>query len=159
MMRISLCAAHATLAGLGLLGGAALPAFAALGDNVASVSSDLVHMKAQMKGVTPHAGFTVQEIATPSGTLVREYISPTGTVFAVSWNGPTKPDLRQLFGSYFQPFVDASSAAPHNAATRRHFQVRAPDLVVQSNGHMRAFHGRAWVPSLLPPGVTPGDIE
>ncbi len=155
-MRTRLCVA---MIGLGLLGVSALPALAALGDNVASVEADRAHMKAQARGVTAGAGFTVQEIQTPSGTLVREYVSPSGTVFAVSWSGPSKPDLRQLFGSYFPQFVSASSVARHGAAARRHFQVKEPDLIVQSNGRMRAFYGRAYVPSLMPAGVTPGDIR
>jgi hypothetical protein len=29
------------------------------------------------------------------------------------------------------------------------------DLEIRSSGHRRSFVGRAWVPSLLPPGVNP----
>lgn len=155
-MSTRLCLA---MIGCGLLAASALPALAALGDNVASVSTDRLHMHAQLKGTTSSVGFTVQEIVAPSGTLVREYISPSGTVFAVSWTGPSKPDLRQLFGSYFQQYVGASSSVRHGAAARRHFEVRQADLVVQSSGRMRAFHGRAYVPSLFPSGVTPDDIR
>lgn len=138
---------------------ATLPALAALGDDVASVSNDRLHMHAQFKGVTSSVGFTVQEIQAPSGTTVREYISPSGKVFAVSWTGPAKPDLRQLFGNYFQQFVNASSSVRHGAAARRHFEVQQPDLIVQSSGRMRAFYGRAYVPSLMPSGITPADIR
>ncbi|HEY2589999.1 MAG TPA: DUF2844 domain-containing protein [Steroidobacteraceae bacterium] len=153
-MRIRLC-----MAMIGLTAAWALPALAALGDNVASVSNDRLQLHAQLKGVTSSIGFTVHEIEAPSGTLVREYVSPTGTVFAVSWTGPVKPDLRQLFGSYFSQYVSASSTVRHGAATRRHFQVKQPDLIVQSNGRMRAFNGRAYIPSLMPSGVTPSDIR
>ncbi|MGH8260063.1 MAG: DUF2844 domain-containing protein, partial [Steroidobacteraceae bacterium] len=125
-----------TVIGVGLLGGSSLPALAALGGDVSSVAADRVQMRAQLRGVTSGAGFTVHEIAAPSGTLVREYVAPSGTVFAVTWRGPSKPDLRDLFGSYFQQFVSASSMVRHGAATRRHFAVREPDLVVQSNGRM-----------------------
>ena len=143
--------------GCGLLAASALPALAALGENVTSVSADRIHLHAQLKGVTNSVGFTVHEMNT-SGTVVREYVSPNGTIFAVSWTGPIKPDLRQLFGSYFQQYVSASSTVHHGAATRRHFEVKQPDLIVESSGHMRAFHGRAYVPSLMPTGVTPADI-
>lgn len=145
--------------GCGLLGMSALPALAALGDNVSSVSADRIHMHAQLKGVTSSPGFTVQEIDAPSGTVVREYISPNGTVFAVSWTGPSKPDLRQIFGSYFEQYLSAAKSKRRGAAARRHFEVRQADLIVQSSGRMRAFHGRAYVPSLLPSGVTPDDIR
>lgn len=145
--------------GCGMLALAALPALAALGDNVASVAADRAHLHGQLKGVTASTGFTVQEIDELTGTVVREYVSPNGTVFAVSWTGPSIPDLRQIFGSYFQQYLSASSRARHGAAARRHFEVTQPDLIVQSSGHMRAFHGRAYVPSLIPSGITPGDIR
>lgn len=155
-MRTRLCLA---MIGCGMLALSSFPALAALGDNVASVSADRQHMHAQLKGVTSSVGFTVQEIEEPSGTLVREYVSPNGTIFAVSWSGPSKPDLRQLFGGYFQQYLSASSSMRHGAAARRHFEVKQPDLIVQSSGRMRAFHGRAYVPSLMPSGVTAGDIR
>jgi len=156
-MRIRLCTAMIGLTAASAL--PALPALAALGDNVASVSNDRLHLHAQLKGVTSSVGFTVHEIEAPPGITIREYISPNGTVFAVSWTGPLKPDLSQLLGSYFSQYVSASSSVRHSAATRRHFEVKQPDLIVQSNGRMRAFHGRAYVPSLMPSGVTPADIR
>lgn len=147
--------------GCGMLALAALPvpALAGLGDNVASVARDRAQLHGQLKAATSSAGFTVQEIDEPSGTVVREYISPSGTVFAVSWTGPSKPDLRQIFGSYFQQYLSAAKSMRRGAAARRHFEVRQPDLIVQSSGHMRSFHGRAYVPSLIPAGVTPDDIR
>jgi len=147
------------MTGCGLLALPALPALAALGDNVASVSNDRLQLHAQLRGVTSSIGFTVHEIEVPPGILVREYVSQSGTVFAVSWAGPSKPDLRQLFGSYFSQYVSASKSVRHGAATRRHYAVKQPDLIVQSNGRMRAFNGRAYVPSLIPPGVALDDIR
>jgi hypothetical protein len=43
----------------------------------------------------------------------------------------------------------------------RHRLVRfeSPDLVIESSGKMRAFSGRAWVPAMLPSGVTAADIQ
>ena len=38
-------------------------------------------------------------------------------------------------------------------------RITQPGLVIQSGGRMRAFRGRAYVPQLLPPGVTPDDIR
>jgi len=155
-MRRRFCLA---MIGCSLAAVGALPALAALGEDVSSVSTDRVQMHAQLKGTTSAAGFSVQEIENPRGTVVREYVNPSGTVFAVSWAGPSKPDLRQLFGSYFQQYVNAANSVRRGAASRRHFEVTQPDLIVESNGRMRAFRGRAYVPSLMPPGVTPGDIS
>jgi len=146
--------------GIGLLGQAASPlALAALGGDVSSVGADGARLKAQSRPATPQIGYSVQELQLPSGTIVREYVSAAGRVFAVSWRGPTKPNLAQLFGDYFQPYQAAAKAQPHGAATRRHFTVRQPDLVVESNGRMRAFFGRAYVPSLLPATVSVDDIK
>jgi Protein of unknown function (DUF2844) len=147
------------LIGLTLLGLTSLPALAGLGGDLSSVEADRVGMKAQMRASPPTVGYSVQEMQLPSGTVVNEYISPSGKVFGVSWFGPLKPDLRQTLGSYFQQAVSASQQVPHSTGARRHFEINQPDLVFESHGHMRAFYGRAYVPSLLPPNVTAADIR
>lgn len=131
------------------------PAAAALGDSEASIAADQAHMKATRRIVgTPQ--FTVHEIQAPSGTLIKEYISAQGQVFAVAWQGPLMPDLQQLLGSYFDEYKTAARA---KRTGRGSVQVRRPGLVVQSGGHMRAFSGRAYIPQLLPTGVTADDIK
>ncbi len=150
---------YTTVVGLALLWQASPPALAGLGGSVDSVQTDGAHLKAQVKDATSGAGYSVQELDLPSGTVVNEYLSPSGMVFGVSWHGPTIPNLSQIFGSYFQQYAAAAQAAPHNAGTRRHFQVSASDLVVQSNARMRSYIGRAYVPSLLPPNVTAAVIQ
>jgi hypothetical protein len=86
---------------------------------------------------------------------VREYVAASGAVFGVAWNGPVVPNLRQVLGQYFEPYTQS-------AKTKRtgHSQLRVeqPGLVVHSGGHMRAFSGTAYVPQMLPPGVTASDI-
>jgi hypothetical protein len=100
---------------------------------------------------TVNANYTVQQNTDAAGTSVREYADNDGTVFAVSWQGQVKPDLKQLLGKYFQPFIDASTASPH--AGTGPITVREGDLVVYSGGHPRAFFGSAYVPTLIPNGV------
>jgi Protein of unknown function (DUF2844) len=134
----------------------AAPAFAALGADSTSVQSDLVRMKGTLR-MTSTAGYTVHEITTPAGTVVREYVSPSDKVFAVSWRGPLRPDLRQMLGSYFGQFQQAAST-PHPGG-HRHLAIEQPGLVVQSSGHMRAFAGRAWAPDLLPQNFSVSDIH
>jgi hypothetical protein len=124
----------------------AAPAFAALGGDATSVQTDLVKMKGALR-ITSSAGFTVHEITTSYGTVVREYLTPADKVFAVSWRGPMIPDLRQMLGDYYGQYEQAASA-PHIG--HRHLVIDQPGLVVQSSGRMRAYSGRAWVPSLLP---------
>ncbi len=132
-----------------------LPARATLGEDAATVEADRAQMKAQLR-TTAVAGSTVHEIQNPTGTVVREYISAAGKVFAVSWEGPVLPDFRQMLGRYF---TDYNSEASSPRVGRRHLTIERTDLVVHSSGHMRAFYGNAYVPSLLPPNFSPDEIK
>ena len=104
----------------------------------------------------PARGYSVQEIKTADGTVVREYVSAEGKVFGVAWNGPIMPDLKQLFGDHFPTF---QSEAQARGSARGPLRINRPDLVIQSGGHMRAFSGRAYLPQLLPAGATAAEIE
>jgi hypothetical protein len=130
-------------------------AFASLGGTVSSVQTDQVNMKATMHVASRTSAYTVHEIETATGTLVREYVDTNGKVFGVAWNGPTMPDLQQVLGSYFETFTNSTAVAKSGHSK---MMVRDSDLVVHSSGHMRAFHGNAYVPSLLPEGVTSNQI-
>jgi Protein of unknown function (DUF2844) len=144
--------------GTALLGGSiSLPAYAALGGDAASVDADAAKMKSQARVTTPAGGYTVSELTLPTGTVVREYVSAEGKVFAVTWKGPTVPDLQQTLGTYFST-MQAATSVPHGA-DHHHLTVRTSDLVLQTGGHMRAFIGKAYVPSLLPPNFTLDDIK
>lgn len=134
---------------------AAWPARAALGGTAASVVRDQGGMHATMRSM-PGRGFTVHELVAPSRTAVREYAAPSGVVFAVAWEGPSQPDLRQLLGSYFPQYVDALA---RRRTRRAPVEVALPGLVVRAGGHMRAFSGKAWLPAELPSGVTPAEIR
>lgn len=134
----------------------ALPAFAELGGNVTTVQTDQVRMKGTLK-VTTGQGFAIHEITTPTGTAVREYVNAAGTVFGVAWQGPWKPDLRQLLGAYFDQYVQASQEDKKHG--RSPLQVKSDSLVVHSGGHPRSFSGRAFLPQMLPPNVTADMIQ
>jgi hypothetical protein len=134
---------------------ACLPALAALGEDATTVETDRVQMKAALR-TTAVAGYTVHEMQVGAGTTVREYIGPSGKVFAIGWNGPLLPNFPLLLGKYF-PDYNSSASSPH--VGRRHLTVQAADLVVHSNGRMRAFYGSAWVPSLVPANFSVADIK
>jgi len=138
----------ALLASLLFVGLGASPAAASLGGTRATVEADRAALRGE-RTVSTATGYEVHEIATPGGGQVREYLTLDGRVFAVSWKGPTIPDLRQLLGSYYERFAQAAAAAPHTARHRQ-LRVEQPGLVVQSGGRMRNFYGRAWDPQLLP---------
>lgn len=165
-----LCSRHAfqaqplrSMAVLAALIGAALAlpgtARAGLGGNAASVANDRAALRGQLVS-TLRQQYDVHRITTPTGTTVREYVTRQGTVFAVTWEGATPPDLKQLFGSYFPRYVKAAAAASHGApGLRRQLVVNQSDFVVQVSGHLRHFQGRAYIPGLIPAGVSPSDIH
>ena len=132
----------------------AAPARAALGGDVSSVESDRASMKGALR-VTPAVEYSVHEIQTSAGLVIREYVSPQGQVFAVSWRGPGIPDLRQMLGSYYGEFAQATPRAHYN---HHHLNVSTPGEVVESSGRTRAFFGRAWAPALLPQNFSLKDI-
>ncbi|MGH8266261.1 MAG: DUF2844 domain-containing protein [Steroidobacteraceae bacterium] len=144
------------LLGAGLALAAAAPARAALGGDASSVEADRVSMKGEVRSSSV-SGFEVREITTAAGTRVREYLSPGGKVFALAWQGPVLPDLRQMLGAYYARYAQAVSG-PHPRGGHRHLSIEQPGLVVQVSGRMRAFSGRAWDPGLLPPNFSVNDI-
>jgi len=131
-------------------------ACATLGEPEATVQADVAQLQGSIKASTEHENFRVHEIQMPSGTLLREYVSLDGNVFAVAWNGPYMPNLRQALGRYFDSYV---SGAKLNHQDRNHLQILQPDLVVQARGHMRAFSGRAYLPGALPSGFNLRDLQ
>ena len=136
---------------------AAYPALAALGGNISSIDADRISLKGALTGFSTVKGYAVHEITTAPGVHVREYLTADGKVFAVSWHGPFIPDLQQMLGSYYSRYAQAASA--QHAGGHRHLRIEQPELVVESNGRMRAFNGRAWDPALLPPNFTAADIR
>lgn len=135
-------------------------ALAALGGSSDSVVTDRAMLRGQLR-TTPMTQYDVHEISMNSSVIVREYVTRSGTVFAVTWQGPTPPNLRQLFGDYyFTRFNNATAAAAQSRpGSHRQFVLNQSDLVVQSAGHMRAFEGRAYLPALVPAGVSISDLQ
>jgi len=130
-------------------------AHAWLGGDVASVQADQQRMNADVAS-TSTRGYTTYEMQTPSGTRVKEFVSPSGRVFAVAWQGPALPDMRQLLGAFFTRYVTADNALGAAAASRL---IDEPGFVVQAGGHMRAFVGRAYIPESIPAEVSVADLH
>ncbi|MGO9124758.1 MAG: DUF2844 domain-containing protein [Terriglobales bacterium] len=138
--------------------GLCLPTFAALGGDLSSVEADQAHMKASLK-TTAGQSYTLHEIKTPMGSIVHEFVSADGRVFAVAWRGPSMPPMQQILGGYFEQY--SAGVQAHHAAHvgRSPLNIQQPGLVVQSSGHPRGYFGRAYVPEMLPQGVTPDQIR
>lgn len=137
--------------------GAPSLACAALGGNTASTQTDQVQMKASVMHTNKTgSNYSVQQTESPTGVIIKEFVSTSGTVFAVTWQGPLMPNMQQLLGQYFGNYVDAAKS---NHSGHSHLSIRQADLVVQSSGHLRAFSGIAYIPSLLPAGVTVAQLH
>ena len=131
---------------------ASWPTLAALGGDVGSVAADRTAFAAQLR-TTATVQYDVHEISSGAQT-VHEYVTRQGQVFAVTWQGAVPPNMRQLLGEYFPRFQSATVAAHQQSpGQHRQFALAQPDLVIQSRGRMRDFHGIAYLPGLVPAGV------
>ena len=128
----------------------ASPTWAVLGQPASSVASDQQRLRGERRSMAGET-FSVEEISSADGMVVREYVTPSGQVFGVSWLGPVRPDLKTLLGDYFREFAQASRSSAHG---RRPLLVRTDHLVVETGGHVRDFRGRAYLPGLLPESVS-----
>ena len=134
-----------------------LPSFGVLGGDVSSVEVDRVHANASLR-VSQGQNYTVHELRSATGTVVREYASASGKVFAVAWRGPFLPDMKQLLGSYFEEFQKAAQAQNRRGG-HGPLIIQQPGLVVELGGHMRSFAGRAYLPDEMPRDVQNGEIR
>lgn len=133
-------------------------AHAELGGSLSTVASDGGRMGARTHAVTM-GKYVRHELTRVNGGTVRELTNADGQVFAVTWSGPGKPDLRAVLGRYFATFQSANAATGRTMhALRRPPQVAQSDLQIQTGGHMGWFHGVAFIPSLAPAGFSAGDL-
>ena len=130
---------------------------AELGGPLASVAVDRDRMGARVTSVAM-GGYTRHNLTRPNNAVVDEFSNGSGQVFAIRWQGPGKPDLRQLLGPYFEVMQTAAADGRVMHALRRPQQVSQPDLQIQTGGHMGWFHGVAFIPSLAPAGFSPADL-
>lgn len=145
-----------------LLSMAALPgaACAELGGTTASVQADGAQMKARIASAAM-GGYTRHTLTRDNGGAVHEFTNAHGQVFAVTWSGPGKPDLRALLGRYFTTFQASGGRGAGGRrlhAPRRPVQVAQSDLQIQTGGHMGFFHGVAFIPSLAPAGFSTASL-
>jgi hypothetical protein len=154
-----------------------LPALATLGSDTSSITADQTQLHASTQQLTPSAlrgntgatihttaaptilptSVSVQQLTQPDGTVIKEYLS-NGTVFGIAWRGPTPPNLRQLLGNYFPTYSAGVQAANQNG-DHAPMAIQAEGLVIYSGGHMNLFFGQAFLPALLPQGVTAQAIQ
>jgi hypothetical protein len=142
---------------------AAAPCFASLGRAPSTFAgATTAHQARALAAVSGNSGsgtaaYSVNTTTLTGGTTVREYVGADGVVFAVTWNGPFLPDLRELLGQHFATLTSESARQPK--AGRGQIHVTQPDVTIESGGHMRAYAGRAWINSRLPAGFDTDTLE
>ncbi len=148
--------AGAALGALSLI--SAFPAHAVLGGSYNSIETDRLHMAAQVR-TSAAASFSVHALTQANGAVIREFTRGDGTVFAVAWRGPGRPDLRELLGPYFETMQTDNATPVGRRRTRRPLAVNRAELVIQTAGHPGAFQGLAVLPKLAPAGFSATDLK
>jgi hypothetical protein len=135
--------------------GASERAKATLGEQESTLDRDSKALSMARGPATAKGEFTVHEMRSPTAT-VREFVAPSGKIFAVAWAGVVRPDLTTLLGAYHAEYRAAASGPRTARGPRR---VESANVVVETWGHARSLHGRAYIPSLVPTGANLDDIR
>jgi hypothetical protein len=128
---------------------------AMLAGDAPSILKDAAAAHAATSLLKSSGSYTVHEFSSNAVTI-REYLNADGRVFAVTWSGLGKPNLKQLLGDSFKEFGSAASARPH--AGNSQLRYAGNDLVIESIGRASHFSGRAYLRSLMPGDVQLGRI-
>lgn len=129
-----------------------LAADAALGGMRSSIAQEQAKFHAQLR-TQARGSATLHELTLPNGTIVKQLSNAQGQIYALSWHGPGKPDLRSLLGAHFGTF-QTDNAQPNGRFIRRPMMVWRGDLIIQTGGHPGAFWGIAYLPQLTPAGFS-----
>jgi hypothetical protein len=131
---------------------------AGLGDDESAVVADQARLRASLS-VKKVDGYTIHELTPPAGVAkVREYVGSSGKVFAVSWSGGWRPNLRDVMGSHYDQFVAATRA---KRTVRGPLRLEVDGMVVVMGSYLRTSWGQVYLVDLAPPGwpqATPGGV-
>jgi hypothetical protein len=100
--------------------------------------------------------YTTRVSRDANGVTVREYVLPTNVVFAVTWDGPVRPDMTALLGSYFPSAVAASALRSRGTGP---LIERNGDFQIESAGAPGHASGKAFLPRLVPADVHVEDLQ
>ncbi|MFP3568296.1 DUF2844 domain-containing protein [Paraburkholderia sp. SIMBA_030] len=140
-------ASHATLGGAPSAGTSAPTMLRAMPQSAAGTAA---------AKTTTTAPFTMREWRDTNGVTIREYVLPSNVVFAVTWEGPIRPDMTALLGSYFPNFVAAGESRARGTGPLIEGN---GDFRIESAGRLGHFFGIAYLPRLMPANVRPGDLQ
>jgi hypothetical protein len=128
---------------------------AALGGDAASVAA-LEKRLGATRQVVERDRFTIHELALPTGANLREFVSPSGKVFAVSWSGGWRPNLRDIMGEHYDRFIAAPRARRARSGIVR---IELPGMVAVMGSYLRTFWGQVVLTDLVPAGLAPEELR
>jgi hypothetical protein len=128
---------------------------AVLGEDADSVAADQIRLQAKLQ-VVQKEKHAIHELQVPTGGNIRQFVNESGKVFAVSWSGGWRPNLRDLMGKHYERYL---TAAKERRMGRGPVRIEISGLVVVMGGHQRAFFGHAYLTDLAPQGFRPEDIQ
>jgi hypothetical protein len=121
---------------------------AAVGDDVAVVAADQARWRASLR-ITAMKDYAIHELTSAVGTTVREYVGSSGKIFAVSWSGGWRPNLRDIMGGRYDQYIEATRGKRRGRGPVR---VELPGMVVAMGGYLRTFWGHVVLTDLAPSG-------
>ena len=129
-----------------------LASYAALGGapSIGPASPTMLRSAASITPFTATTPYTMREAHGADGVTIHEYVLPDNVVFAVTWQGPVRPDMSVLLGSYFPNFANAAAQRARGAGP---LIEHGTDLYIESVGRSGRFTGKAYLPRLVPAGV------
>jgi hypothetical protein len=138
-----------------------LMSYAALGGAPSPATQPVAPAGANQRSASAQtpARYTVRQSVDANGVTVREYVLPANVVFAVTWDGPVLPNMRALLGSYFANFATAGTSGTAGASGPGPRIEGSDAFRIESAGRLGQFFGMAWVPRLLPAGVSASDLQ
>lgn len=102
------------------------------------------------------APYSMHQSVDANGVTIREYVLPSNVVFAVTWDGPIRPDMTALLGNYFPNYVNVAQSRARGTGPL----VDGDDAFrIESTGRLGRFSGMAWLLHEFPAGVRPGDLK
>ena len=131
------------------------PAQATLGEDASSIEGNRARLQATVR-VQRRAKYAVHELQLPAGSKVRQFVAYKGKVFAISWSGGWRPDLRELMGSHYERYLVAMKG---RGVPRGPVRLELPGMVLVMAGHQRAFFGHIYLTDHLPADTRLEDIH
>lgn len=146
-------ASYARLGGAPNLGAASATVLRATPQSATATATSQAAQPASAESAAP---YTVHQSLDANGVTTREYVLPNNVVFAVTWEGPIRPDMTALLGAYFPNYVSAGQSRTLGSGP-----LKSGDdtFRIESGGRLGHFYGVAWLPRLLPAGVRPSDLQ